>query len=285
MAVASGGKHESKTASAFRVVKYHADDRVATITLNRPEKMNAMSLELCAEVKRAVQMADDDPDVRVVIVTGAGGKAFSAGYDLGDSDQEGLKGIDYFNKRLNHDLQYTYSMWNCSKPTIAMIDGYCLAGALELVQMCDIRYCSDVSRFGVVETRFSAGIATLAMPWVVGARCREFIYTGDMFGAEDALRIGLVNRVFPKADLEKEVMKIAKRMSRIALAALQWNKRAINNTYDTMGFASALRYGVEACSIMDATETPEYQAENEIRLTKGVTEALKWRKSLFAPFE
>jgi enoyl-CoA hydratase/carnithine racemase len=285
MSVVSSGKRDGAASSEFKVVKYHAEDRVATITLNRPEKMNAMSLELCAEVKRAVQLADDDPEVRVVIVTGAGGKAFSAGYDLGDSDQDGLRGIEIFNKRLNHDLQYTYSMWNCSKPTIAMIDGYCLAGALELVQMCDIRYCSDVSRFGVVETRFSAGIATLAMPWVIGARSREFIYTGDMFGAEDALRVGLVNRVFPKADLHQEVMKIAKRMSRIALAALQWNKRAINNTYEAMGFSSALRYGVEACSIMDATETPEWRAEEDIRQAKGVTEALKWRKSIFAPYE
>lgn len=267
----------------YNSIKYSTDDRVATITLNRPHRMNAMSLELCAEVKQAVQAADDDPDVRVVVVTGEGGKAFSAGYDLGES--EGERDVETLTNRLHEDLQYTYSLWDCSKPTIAMISGYCLAGALELVQMCDVRYASEDSQFGVVETRFSAGIATMAMPWIVGARCRELIYTGDTFDAEEALRIGLVNRVFPKADLERETMKIARRMSRVALAALQWNKRAINTTYEAMGFRAALRYGVEACTLMDSTKTPEWRAFEEIRATKGVSEAIKWRNDLFSPFE
>ena len=270
-------------AGPYTAIKYSTDDRVALITLNRPHRMNAMSLQLCSEVKQAVQAADEDPEVRVVVVTGAGGKAFSAGYDL--SESEGERTVETLTKRLNQDLQYTYSLWRCSKPTIAMISGYCLAGALELAQMCDVRYASDDSTFGVVETRFSAGIATMAMPWVVGARCRELIYTGDTFGAEEALRLGLVNRVFPKADLERETMKIAKRMSRVALAALQWNKRAINTTYEAMGFAAALQYGVEACTMMDATKTPEWRAFEEIRATQGVSEAIKWRTGLFAPFE
>jgi enoyl-CoA hydratase/carnithine racemase len=123
------------------------------------------------------------------------------------------------------------------------------------------------------------------MPWIVGARCREYIYTGDMFGAEEALRIGLVNRVFPKADLEKETMKIAKRMSRVALAALQWNKRAVNTTFEAMGFNAAMQYGVAACSLLDATETPEFKAFEGIRKAKGLTEAIKWRRAIFAPYE
>jgi enoyl-CoA hydratase/carnithine racemase len=249
--------------------------------------MNAFSLELCDEVVHAVAAADRDPDVRVVIVTGAGGRAFSAGYDLSeDSDESnGHRSADEWNRRLNHDLEFTYSVWRCSKPVIAMISGYCLAGALEFSQMCDIRYASDDSKFGVVETRFSSGIATLAMPWIIGTRCREYIYTGDMFDAQEAFRLGLVNRVFPKADLEQETIKIAKRMSRVALAALQWNKRAINTTYETMGFQAALRYGVEACSLLDATETPEFKAFEEVRASKGLTEAIKWRRALFAPYE
>ena len=272
----------------YKTITYGVDDRVAVITFNRPERMNAMSLELCAEVKHAVQAADDDRDVRVVIVTGAGGKAFSAGYDLDDPAEAAVRGKrtpSDWRDRLNHDLQYTYSVWRCSKPVVCMINGYCLAGALEFAQMCDLRYCSDDSKFGVVETRFSNGIATLAMPWVIGPLSREYIYTGDMFGAEEALRIGLVNRVFPKADLEKETMKIAKRMSRVALAALQWNKRAVNTTFEAMGFNAAMQYGVEACSLLDATETPEFKAFEEIRKAKGLTEAIKWRRALFAPYE
>ena len=123
--------------------------------------------------------------------------------------------------------QFTRCVMDCSKPTIAVIDGYCLAGAMELAQMCDIRYCSDDARFGAIEARFSHGLATMIMPWIVGDHCRELIYTGDMFDAQEALRIGLVTRVYPKADLARETLKIAKRMSRVALSCLQWNKRAL----------------------------------------------------------
>lgn len=161
---------------AYQHILYTVDDRVATITMNRPKQLNAMSLELCAEVKDAVAKADADPEVRVVILTGAGGKAFSAGYDLNDPRQaEFRKSIAGWTKRIHMDLDYNSCVWRCSKPVIAMIDGYCLAGAMELAQMCDIRYCSDDSKFGVVESRFSTGISCLSMPWVVGQRCREYI--------------------------------------------------------------------------------------------------------------
>jgi enoyl-CoA hydratase/carnithine racemase len=274
--------------SAYETITYAADDRVAVITFNRPKRMNAMNLKLCREVMDAIAKADADDEVRVIVVTGAGGKAFSAGYDLDDPDSPmvlGETGIVEGRWRLNHDLQYTYSAWRCSKPVIAMIDGYCLAGALEFAQMCDIRYASDDSRFGVIETRFAAGVVTLAMPWVIGQRCRELIYTGDEIPAEEAFRLGLVNRVFPKADLEAEVMKIAKRMSRVALAALQWNKRALNQTYETMGFGAAMQYGLEACVMLDVTETPEGKKFNEIQQKDGLTAAIRWRDAQFAPFE
>ncbi|MFP6741968.1 MAG: enoyl-CoA hydratase-related protein [Alphaproteobacteria bacterium] len=272
-----------------KTITYAADDRVAVITLNRPDRMNAMSIELCREVMVAIAVADGDDEVRVVILTGAGGKAFSAGYDLNNDPDNpmilGETGVVEGRWRLNHDLQYTYAPWRCSKPVIAMISGYCLASALELAQMCDMRYASDDSRFGVIETRFAAGVVTLAMPWVIVQRCRELIYTGDVIPADEAFRLGLVNRVFPKADLEAEVMKIAKRMSRVAMAALQWNKRALNQTYETMGFGAAVQYGLEACVMLDVTETPEGKKFKEVQKKDGLTAAIRWRDAQFAPFE
>ncbi|HEY2597271.1 MAG TPA: enoyl-CoA hydratase/isomerase family protein [Candidatus Dormibacteraeota bacterium] len=269
---------------SYRTILYEVDDRVATVTLNRPDKMNAMSQELIGELEDAIRAADEDPDVRVVVLTGAGGKAFSAGYDISGVDGS-MSTVEEWSQRMHRDYTFSTAVWKCSKPVIAMIDGYCLAGGLELAQMCDIRYCSSDSTFGVVETRFSTGIVSLAMPWIVGARCRELIYTGDLFAAAEALRIGLVNRVFPASDLRQETLKIAKRMSRVALAALQWNKRAINNTYAAMGFHTAMQYGVVAASILDATQTPEYQAWEEIRRSQGLAEANRWRRDLFAPYE
>lgn len=272
---------------SYETITYAVEDRVAVITLNRPEVMNAMSLKLCVEIKDAVACADADDEARVVVVRGAGGKAFSAGYDLMDPGAEEFRtgGVESWRRRMNHDLQFTYSVWRCSKPTIAMIEGYCLAGGLEFAQMHDIRYCADDARFGVVETRFSAGIATLAMPWILGQHCRELIYTGDIIGAAEAKELGLVSRVFPKADLEAEVMKIAKRMSRVAMDCLRWNKRAINQTYETMGFGAALAYGAEAAAILDGTETPELKQFNAVRREKGLKAANAWRKAQFAEFE
>src|SRR5689334_15005684 len=184
---------------AYETLLYEVDDRVATITLNRPERHNALSQKLCAELVEVVRAADQDPSVRVLVITGAGGKAFSAGYDIKESAEAPKRTLSEWRDRLNRDLRFTYSVWECSKPVIAMIDGFCLAGALEFAQMCDMRIASEPSKFAVIETRFSNGIATYIMPWIIGARCRRLIYTGDMIDAAEALRLGLVDQVFPKA--------------------------------------------------------------------------------------
>jgi enoyl-CoA hydratase/carnithine racemase len=270
---------------AYETITYEQDDRIAIITLNRPKRMNALSLQLCAEVTEAVGVADKDDSVRVLVITGAGGKAFSAGYDIREGDEGMKQSIEEWWERLYHDLQFTYTVWNCSKPVIAMIDGFCLAGGLEFAQMCDTRYCSEDSKFAVIETRFSAGVATMVMPFILGPRCRELIYTGDMIDAQEALRLGLVSRIFPKDALRDEVMKIAKRMSQVALACLQWNKRSINNAYDSMGFRPAMNYGVAASTMLDSIETPEFREFDGIRRAKSFKEALKWRDEQFARYE
>lgn len=269
----------------YETLLYHVDDRVAVITMNRPERMNSFSLKLRQEIVHAFKAADADPEARVVVIKGAGGKAFSAGYDIKETAVAKDRTLDDWRAILGEEYEFCKSPWDCSKPVIAQIDGFCLAGGLEFAQMCDVRYCSPESKFGVVETRFSNGILMLAMPWVIGQLSREKIFTGDTFDAAEAMRIGLVNRVIPKADLEAETMKVAKRMSRVAMACLQWNKRAINQTYETMGMSAAMRYGFEACVMMDATETPEYKVFNKLRVEKGLNDALKHLKDTFAPFE
>ena len=264
---------------------YEVDDRVAILTLNRPERMNALSKRLVDEIIAAIAAADADANVRVVIVTGAGEKAFSTGYDIKESAEAPQRTLAEWRARMQKDLKFTYAPWDCSKPVLCVINGYCLAGALEFAQCCDIRYCSEDARFGVVETRFSNGVATMIMPWILGNRCRELIYTGDMFGAEEAYRLGLVDRVFPKAELHAAALKVAKRMSRVALDCLRLNKRAINQTFETMGLRTAIQYGSEACAIMDAMGSPEAQEFDRLRRSQGLSEALKWRESRFAPFE
>lgn len=270
----------------YNTILYEVDDRVARITLNRPNKRNALSLKLMAEFQDAITVADRDPEVRVVVLTGAGGRAFSAGFDFGDEDNPNkvYETVEDWSTRHDQDEKFIHSVWNCSKPVIAMINGYCLAGGQELAQMCDIRYCSDDSTFGAVEARFAAGIVTLSMPWLIGQRCRELIYTGDMFDAQEACRLGLVNRVFPKDRLEEEVLRIAKRMSRVAMPTLVWQKKALNYALLAAGFDSALRYGAEACKLISLSRS-EFKHFRELQKSAGVAAAIKWRDSIFAPFE
>ncbi|MBR1164804.1 enoyl-CoA hydratase/isomerase family protein [Bradyrhizobium elkanii] len=269
-------------------ILFDANDRVARITFNRPTKLNAFSLKLCEEFEEALSMAERDPGVRVIVVTGAGGRAFSAGADLDDPDVGAKSGephtLDQFERRNDKLYQFNYAPFACSKPVIAMIDGYCVGGGLELALMCDLRYCSEGSRFAMPEARFAAGILTLVIPWVTGQRCRELIYTGDTFDAPEAYRLGVVNRIYPKDQLGEQVTRLAKRISRVAMPTLVWNKRALNNTMLVAGFDSALRYGAEASLIMEGSDS-EFKRFAEIRRTGGLAAAIKWRESIFAPFE
>jgi enoyl-CoA hydratase len=186
---------------------------------------------------------------------------------------------------MQKDIQFTYSVWDCSKPVIAMIDGFCLAGALELAMCCDMRYCSDVSTFAALEARFSNGIATLIMPWLIGQRSRALIYSGDTITAAEAFRLGLVDKTFPKSTLQAEVTKIAKRMARVSLECLQMNKKALNNSFETMGLRQAIAYGAEVCALMDTIGSPEASQFDSIRREQGMAAALKWRAEQFAPYE
>ncbi len=269
----------------YETLEFRKDDRVAIITLSRPQRLNAINIKLSDEFGAAIKQAEADPDVRVIVVKGEGGRAFSSGYDIAEEAEGARYTAATWAERLNHDLEFTLSVWQCKKPTIAAIEGYCLAGGMEFAGMFDIRYCSEDAKFGVVDTRFSTGICTLILPWLVGAQCRELIYTGDMFDAARAEKIGFVTRVFPKESLESEVIKIAKRMSMVAMDCLVWNKHAINQTFEIMGLMNALKAGVNAATLLNAMETPEFAQFDTIKREQGMKAALKWRAEQFAQYE
>lgn len=270
---------------SFKAITYDVDDRVAIVQFNRPDKLNAIDGQTKEEMFEAFERFQQDDNLRVMVVSGAGDRAFSVGYDLIDAKGTSRKDIRAWRERLQGTYKFTRLPWDCPKPVVALIDGHCLAGALEFAQMCDIRYCSDGSTFGVVETRFSAGIVTLGMPWIIGNRSRELIFTGDTIDSDEAVRIGLVSRSYPKQAIHEEVMKIAKRMSQVAMDCLVWNKRAITNTYNNMGFEPAMLYGLEACTIMDTVHTPEFVEFSRIREEQGLNAALAWLKQQFGQYE
>ena len=265
----------------FNTILFDIQEHILTITFNRPEKLNAFSRELVHETIEAFQLAEADDEVHLVIVTGAG-RAFSAGYDISGGRDEGERSP--YNWRLHQRENLTFSLqpWQLSKPVIAMVNGYCLAGACEFALMCDLRVSSEKATFGEPEIRFGAGAPILITPWIVGlTKAKELLYTGDTMDAHEALRLNMINKVVPHETLQEETYKLARRILKIAPENVRLTKQAINKTFEMMGLKHALEYNVEVVTIMENTETEVQRAFNQIKQEKGLRAALDWRDARF----
>ncbi len=256
--------------------------KVATVTINRAAKMNSINPPFMKELSVTFRELDDNRDVSVIILTGAG-QHFGAGYDLkypwGEAYGRGPMGA---RRMLKDCADFEFGPWDCSKPVIAMVRGYCLAGSCELAMMCCITYASDTAMFGEPEIRFSTAPPALIMPWIIGLkRTRELLYTGDMITAGEARDFGMVNKVFADDRLEEETMRYARRAAAISLEGLQTTKASINRSAEIAGLRSAISYGVEVGGILDSSETEQYRQFEAVRKEKGLGAAIRWRESQF----
>jgi enoyl-CoA hydratase len=221
--------------------------RVRRLTLNRPEKRNALDNALRAALFAALQAADRDPEVRVSIVRGAG-PCFSSGYDLG-SDL--ANGQPYFSAAgdgswSRHVTEGWVGIWDLAKPVIAQVHGYAMAGGSELAAACDLVYVAEDAKIGYPVVRLVSPPDMQFFPWFVGLRhAMELMLTGDSIDGVRAAEIGLANRAFPAADLEKQVLEIAQRIAKIPADLQQLNKRSVHRAMEIMGVRTALRAGSE----------------------------------------
>lgn len=216
------------------VLKYEEREKVAIITINRPEMMNAINLNLAQELFRAWSDFSKNKESRVLIVTGSGDKAFCVGADLKERNKlgEDIHVSSFWESSLKLPMQRN----ECYKPVIAAINGYCLAGGLELALICDIRIASENSTFGQPEINWGIfpGMGATqrlprALPYNLAA---EILLTGEAIDADRAFEIGLVNRVVPLPDLMKTAIIIAERISEKAPLALRAAKEALLRSYD-----------------------------------------------------
>ncbi len=257
---------------------------IGYLTLNRPDKLNSLSLELMAELRHALDMIEDDPEIKVVILTGAG-RAFSAGFDI--SPKEGEPEIyertsDEWRSRLKKNIDTFLKIWHSSKPYIAAINGYALAGACELAQICDIKIASEKAVLGEPEIRFGTGPPVLITPFSVGlAKAKELLLTGEMLTAQEAERLGMINRVVPHDKLMAECEKTARKIIKISSVGLKFNKAAINRAFENMGFLNTIYNNLDLVTLFDITRTEEQETFNRIRKEKGLRAALDWRDALF----
>jgi len=240
--------------ASYDLLIYEALGAVVRITLNRPKVLNALNLDLKREIEAALAEAEAEEAVRAVILTGAG-RAFSAGYDIDVAGKTAMPAADEWRDKLKDHLDNLMKVWDCAKPVIAAVNGYAVGGGMDLCMVCDLTVASDQANFGAPEIRHSSAPPTLILPWLIGLKqAKELLYTGDLIDAQEAHRLGLVNRVVPHGALQDEALKLANRLALVPPKALRINKEAIHRTYDIMGLRQALAYNVETTSIIHATE-------------------------------
>ena len=258
--------------------------QIRRVTLNRPEKRNALNHALRGGIIEALRAADADPAVRVMIVRGAG-KCFSAGYDLGGGN-EGQKlpwytpGGDGHWPR--HVTQGWMSIWELGKPVIAQVHGYCLAGGSELATCCDLVYMADDAQMGYPAVRFGVPDNHFH-PWFVGMRkAMEMMLTGDSISGVEAARLGWANASFPAEELEERVVEVARRIATVPADLVQLNKRVVHRQMEIMGLHTGIRVGSELCAL--GTHQKSLHEFLKQTAAKGLKGALQERDEPFGDY-
>jgi len=253
---------------------------IAILTLNRPERLNAINRGTIRQAQAAMDELEADDQIATVIIRGAG-RAFSSGMDLKDDAAAGVTGADAWRDVLEEDLAFLMRFWDFPKPTIAVVHGFCLAAACELAMCCDITIAEEGTKFGEPELKFGSVITAMMMPWLTGPKIAKELLLGadDRVTAERALEIGLINRIVPKGEGMTAAREIAARMAAMDAAAVRLTKRAINRTFETMGLKEALRANLDLAIEIETLETPSRKRFKEIAKTEGLKAALAWRES------
>lgn len=257
--------------------------KVRRITLNRPEKRNALCNPLRGELFDALQQADRDPEVHVSILRGAG-SCFSAGYDLSmnNADDQPYFSAGGDGSWPRHVVEGAFQIWDLAKPVIAQVHGYCLAGASELAAACDLVYVSEDAQIGYPPVRLMSPPDNQFHAWLAGFRsAMELMLTGDSVDGREAERIGLANRCYANDALEEAVLERAERVAKIPPDLQQLNKRSVHRAMEIMGMRAAIRAGTELQALaFHQRSSREYLKT----LSQGVTQALTARDARFGDY-
>jgi enoyl-CoA hydratase len=246
------------------------------LVLNRPDKLNAISVALREALDAAIADAVSDDAVRVIVIAGAG-RAFCAGYDLSEAAPDSAWG---WREVLARDVEATMAIWRCPKPVIAQVHGYALAGGLELAMACDLIVAAEDAQLGEPEIRFGSAPVTLLMPYLIGQKkTRELLMTGDLIDGREAHRIGLVNRAVPLEGLAAEVDALADRLARVPGDVMVPTKVMLNRAMEAAGFLDAVAAGLDLQSFVNMSETArEFDA---VVRQDGMKAALAWRDARY----
>ncbi len=270
-----------QTDKMTELVLYEQIDAVAVISLNRPERLNAMDQAMLKELNQAAERAEQDDRIRAVVLTGAG-NAFSSGFDLKAQAENTPQGVNEWRPVLKRNFDACMSFWHLAKPTVAAVHGPALAGACELSMACDITIADETAIFGEPELRFGAGIVVMLLPWMVGPkRAKEIILLGlDDISAREAKEMGLINRIVPKGEDLNTALSIAKKLSRVDSSLMAQTKQALNRSYAIMGMEEALEFALETDTQIEGEGMPTKAKFLQIARDQGLRAAITWRDSL-----
>ena len=269
--------------TTFHTIELQFDGAVAVLTLNRPQRLNAINKQMLEEIQQALDKVENDDKARVLVVKGAGGN-FSSGFDLKEQMEARPTGHAQWKVVLDRDFNAAIRFWSLKKPTIAAVNGFCLAGACELAMCCDITIAADDATFGEPELKFGAGIVVMMLPWLVGPkRAKEIILAGmDKVSAREAHAMGLVNRLVKPADVEKEAMALARHIAVVDPGLVQQTKRAINRQFEIMGLTEALHEALDIDLAIEGEGSIDKKQFMDIARKDGLRAAIAWRDARFA---
>ena len=271
----------------YEFIKYEASDGIGRVTLNRPEKLNALSPQLQAELIECLTDADEDPDIRVITLRGAG-RAFCAGYDITppqtDEDREITKArrgnIRSDMQRLQKTARLMTSIFDLSKPVIAGIHGHVIAGGTDLALHCDIVIAADDANIGFPPVRSMGTPPTHMWTYMVGPQwAKWFMLTGETVSGKEASDMGLVLKSVPAEGLDAAVEDLANKMAKIPWEMLAANKSIVNKALDLMGRNMMQVIAAETDAV--SHQAPIVKEFNEISSEQGLKAALEWRDRPF----
>jgi enoyl-CoA hydratase len=270
----------------FENIIYEVEDNTGWITLNRPERLNALSRPLLEELEQALNAAKEDDEVRSIVIKGAG-RAFSAGYDMNVQTQGEVK-WDALSSTLRDGPgdMYKRAIWDNPKPVIAQVHSFSLAGGGHMASNCDITIAADDSLFGYPPVRYGSVMMGLLWPELVGMKkAKQLAFTGTMMTAQEALRVGFVSEVVPRAELDDYVRALAKTIAKLPPESTALNKMAINNYYESQGLFQAIRYADDLTHISYAAAPDElkygFQDVNRVTEVSGMRAGFQYMNDRF----
>jgi enoyl-CoA hydratase len=276
---------------AYETILYTTADRIARITLNRPERLNAINATLTSELRQAVAGANDDPSVSVIILSGSG-RAFCAGYDLDwgtkaeDANQRAMSGQwdpvrDY--QGMSRNVRAFMSLWESPKPVIAQVHGWCVGGGTDMALCSDLIYMAEDARIGYPPARVWGEPTTVMWIYRLGLEhAKRLMLTGQSLTGAEAQRLGLASAAAPEADLPGTVNDIARKLATIPVNQLVMSKLLVNQAYENMGLRTTQILG----TFLDGTarHTPEGVAWRDLAMKEGFREAVRRRDGPWADY-